>query len=315
MEGEDEAVDVDQSVEGGFDLADELAGEAEGGEAWEGEGFAEDEGEVVDAIFIESLDAADEDEFLRRLLARALQGGSRVAAALPASEWPWKLAGQVVSRLPIGHAGELGDIVSTAGPHAREAAPYLQSWALRVDPALPDHMDFYADAMTDYAGEGADLEAFAPPLSGFATRYAVKATVPRKVRARKKAAVKALARATRRAVEKSTRVLLRELGPAGALATPAVVRRAVKVVRARQARPTALPALIQRTAVRVAKNKRLARKLARPVRRVRALRRRAGVRPGAAVRGYAPSQVRSYRRRRRVRTLRLRGPITIRYRA
>lgn len=302
------AADVSDEAEFGEEEAYEEEDGMEAGEAWEEDAF-EEAGEG----FEEGL----EDEFSLGDIWRA---GSAVASGynrLP--PWMRRAPGQIFGML----THQPRDISQIYGEKTENAGNDLQVLIQQLKQRLGDgfdEMDVFADAMAEFAEAGEDWEGFVPPLGKLAARYVVKKAVPRRLRVVRKQAAKSIGKQTVRAVEKTTRALVKRYGPKAASAVPRIVRRVVKAVVAQRASPKTIPSMIRRTAVRVAQSPAAARKLSKPNRLARTVRAKTGVKPGALpprrgarVMGYAPSPLRPYRPR-RVRTLRLRGPVTIRYR-
>lgn len=308
---EDAAVD-DAADDDAFDEADEYADEdvMAAGDAWDDADALADGGEVWDEGM--------EDEFNLGSIWRA---GSAIASGynrLPS--WARRAPGQIFGMLthqPQDISRSYSEKTENAG---NDLQVLIEQLRRRFGDGF-DEMDVFADAMVEFAEAGEDWEGFVPPLGKLAARYVVKKAVPRRLRVVRKQAAKAIGKETVQAVEKTTRALVKRYGPKVASAVPRIVRRVVKAVVARRASPKTIPAMIRRTAVRVAQSPAAARKLSRPNKLARSVRAKAGVRPGALqsarrtsrVQGYAPTPLRPYRSR-RFRTLKVRGPVTIRYR-
>lgn len=332
-EGADEdGVDAAGDEAAEVDAADDEAGD----DAFEDEDGADDESfaddvDEGDEFRVSAADGADEaDESDGEVwdegtedelnLGSIWKAGSAVASGynrLPT--WARRAPGQIFGMLthqPRDIGVSLGDKTENVG---NDLQVLIQELKQRLGDRF-DEMDVFADAMAEFAEAGEDWEGFVPPLGKLAARYVVKKALPKSASAVRRQAAKAIGAETVKAVEKTTRALVKRYGPKVASAVPRIVRRVVRAVVAQRTSPKTIPGMIQRTAVRVAQSPAAARKLSRPNKLARSVRAKAGVKPGAIrprqpgpAMGYAPTPLRPYRPR-RFRTLRLRGPVTIRYR-
>lgn len=262
-------------------------------EPFEGEPFELDNPQALEDTFADAMDAQDEEEFLRRLVA----GARRLATvAGPTFQRIRRRAMPIAMRLIRQAAPRLGGI-------AGQEIGRTVSGLLRADA-----MDAFADAAGDYASDE-DLDAFNRVLGGLAARHVVRSTMSPARRRQSPQAAKALGRAVgQMTTQLATRISQRY----GARALPAVtrvVRQVTRLVRQQGASPQAVPRMLRRIGTRVINSPRVVRRLARTSPAVRQLRARAGLRRfGTRGRTNPMMGGPAYRR---MRTVTLRGPVRV----
>jgi hypothetical protein len=225
-----------------------------------------------------ALGAEDTDEFFRRAfraVRRVARGAGRIARRVAPIVGRVARAAAPIARL-IPH------------PYARAAAPVLGLLGrLRAEGATEE------EALDAAAELAAYDESAIPIVAGLAARTVLRgrgATLPLAARRR-----------LVHGMGVAARTLTRRRGPGAVRALPRIVRSVRRTAAVRRTPVRVAPGIVRRTAARVARNPRLARRLARPVpgarRRVRrAVRVVGGL--GAGVAGYP-------------RSLTLRGPVRI----
>jgi hypothetical protein len=212
-----------------------------------------DESDELDDVFAEAMDAADEDEFARRISARF--------ARLRRVARPY-LRRMTRRALPIALR-----LIRHAARHR------LASGASRVDA-----MDAFADAAADEAAAGRGPAAsYIPFLAGLAGRYLTRAILSAAGRRRRPGAARAFGRAVTRATRKAAKALVRKRGPRALRSIPAIARKVARVARRRRGAAKHVPRMMLRAASRVAASPRATARLSRPVPIVRRMRARAGV--------------------------------------
>lgn len=282
VDGAEEMEAVDEYDEGdGFDEYDEVDGAEEGEEAGE---------DALEEALAFALGAEDTDEFfrrMRRVLRRAARGAVNVA----------RRAAPVIGRIARAAAPILRVIPHPLAQGAATAANLLGR--LRMEGASEDDA---LEAMAEIAARNPRLN---PVVAGLAARALVRRAGPSLSPTVRRQAVRNAATAAR--------ILVQGQGQTAIRALPRVVR-SVRRTAATRRTPAAVRArLALNTARRVTASPALARRLARPLPRGRAIVRRASVggrmRPG--IRGL-PGVMRGAgaiagRRRRIV----IRGPVSI----
>jgi hypothetical protein len=204
------------------------------------DGFdAYDEGDALDAFedeMSDALNAADSDEFLRRIAQ-----GARRAAQIARSAG--RVVGQVArtvapiaSAIPLPQAQAIGRVAQIAGRLLADGADEFEA----------------IDALVDLAEVEDVMDAAAPAIATMAVRQAV----PQAAR---------MPQATRqqivRATTQATQAVTRQQGPQAARAMPAVVQAAQRMARQQGLPPRALPQLIRRIGMRISRNPQLLRRL------------------------------------------------------
>ncbi|RKH51363.1 hypothetical protein D7X55_39200 [Corallococcus sp. AB049A] len=263
------------------------------GEGFEGDGFEMDNPNALDDAFADAMDAQDEDEFLRRLVA----GARRIATvAGPTFQRIRRRAMPIAMRLIRQAAPRLGGI---AGQEIGRTLGGL----LRADA-----MDAFADAAGDYASDE-DLDAFNRVLGGLAARHVVRSTLSPARRRQSPQQARALGRAVGQMTTQLASRISQRYGPRALPAVTRVVRQVTRLVRQQGASPQAVPRMIRRIGMRVISNPRVVRRLARTSPAVRQLRARAGLRrTGPRGRYNTMMGGPAYRR---MRTVTLRGPVRV----
>lgn len=230
-----------------FDAAGDLADE--GYDAYD-DAAGEDAIDAMEEAMTDALAADDTDEFVRRFR----QGLRRVVniarQAAPVVGQIARTVAPIASALPIPQAQAIGRIAGVVGRLMADEADEFEA----------------LDEMFDLA-EG-NIDAAAPVIAGLTIRRAV----PNIARMSRPAR-----RNLMRGVTQATRAVARRQGPQAARVMPAVVRRVQTAVNQRRIPPRAAPQAIQRTAVRVASNPAIVRRLtaaARPALRRPTRRRR-----------------------------------------
>lgn len=262
-------------------------------EPFEGEGFDLENPNALEDTFADAMDAQDEEEFLRRLVA----GARRLATvAGPTFQRIRRRAMPIAMRLIRQAAPRLGGI---AGQEIGRTLGGL----LRADA-----MDAFADAAGDYASDE-DLDAFNRVLGGLAARHVVRSTMSPARRRQQPQAARALGRAVGQMTTQLATRISQRYGVRALPAVTRVVRQVTRLVRQQGASPQAVPRMLRRIGGRVISSPRVVRRLARTSPAVRQLRARAGLRrvgprgrltPMMGGPGY-----------RRLRTVTLRGPVRV----
>jgi hypothetical protein len=261
---EDDSFEDDGFEDDGFeDDADDEALESasfEDDDGFEDDGFeddaadedgldeGDDAGDALDEAFADAMDAADEEEFARRVTSRL----SRIRRiARPYLRQMAKRAVPIGLRL-IRHVARMGG---------------------GRNPSRLDAMDAFADAAADEAAAGRSPEAYIPFLAGLAGRYVTNAILRASGRRVRPGAARALGRAVTKATRKAARGLVRKRGPGALRSVPRIVRKVAKIARQRPGAVRKVPRMIGRAASRVAASPRAVARLSKRspvVRRVRA---------------------------------------------
>jgi hypothetical protein len=220
--------EYDESDE--FDLADEAdeGDEFEGADEWE----AGEEFDTMDDAVAEAMDAADGDEFFRRLRRIARSVGRGIGSAA-------RVIGPVASMLPIPQAQLIGRIANVAGRMLADGADEFEVFDDMIDGLDEDSID-----------------AAAPVLAGMVVRRAVP-VVARATPQVRRAVVSGVAQAVRTAT--------RRQGPQAARAVARAVRAARPLVQRGRAAPRAAARIVRRVAQQVAQRPQALRRLARPL--------------------------------------------------
>jgi hypothetical protein len=236
-EAYDEADEADEDDE--WDEADEVdeVDEVDELEAMEGDEATDELEEAVADV----LGADDADEFwggFKKILSKVGKTVGSVA----------RTVAPIAKMIPIPQAQLIGRVAGTIGN------------------VLADEGDEFdaLDAVADYAEEEEDgIDALAPAVAGLAIRSALKnktAAIPRVHRRR---LVKAVSTATKQ--------LARKHGAHAALAAPAIVRAARKIVARRGGTSKQLPAVVNRVARTALRSPRAMRRLVNTGARMRAV--------------------------------------------
>jgi hypothetical protein len=241
---------------GDFDAFDELD-----------EGDMGDEGDALDDAFADAMDAADDDEFARRLSSRF--------ARLRRIARPY-LRQMAQRAVPIGLR-----LIRYVGRHGGGGGP-----------SRLDAMDAFADAAADEAMAGRSPNAYIPFLAGLAGRYITKAIMKASRGGVRPRAARAFGRAVTKATRKAAQRLVRKRGPKALRSIPRIVRKVAKVARRRPGSAKAVPRMIERAASRVGASPKALARLSRPSNVVRRVRARAGL-GSSLVRSNARSRRRS----------------------
>jgi hypothetical protein len=246
----DEADEADEAE--AFEAADEFdeADELDEGDEFEEEGFeaaeAHDSAEEYDAedeleeAMVDALEAADEDEF-------------------------WGGFGKVLRR--VGRT--VGSVARRVAPIAKmiplPQAQLIGRAADLVGNVLADEGDEFdtLDAIADLAEEEDGFDALAPVVAGLALRSALKQKVANLPREHRRQLVKTVAAATRH--------IARKHGAAAAVAAPAIVRAARKIVLRRRLPVSQLPRIVKGVARVALRSPRTLRKLVRAGTRLRTM--------------------------------------------
>ncbi len=268
----DEADEVDEVDE--VDELDEVDEIDEGDEWDEGDDVDDidaledtdvwDEGDEVDDDALEeamayALAAEDTDEFFRRiggLLRRAARGAGRVARGAVSAA---RRAAPVIGQIARTAAPLLRVIPHPLAQGAATAANLLGQ--LRMEGADEDEA---LEAMAELAARNPRV---LPVVGGLAARALVRRAGPALPPAARRAAV--------RTATQAARTLVRRQGPAAVRALPRVVRSVRRTAATRRTPPAMRPRVALNTARRVAASPQLARRLARPLPRGRAIVRQA----------------------------------------
>jgi hypothetical protein len=265
------------------------------GEGFEGDGFEMDNPNALEDAFADAMDAQDEDEFLRRLVA----GARRIATvAGPTFQRIRRRAMPIAMRLIRQAAPRLGGI---AGQEIGRTLGGL----LRADA-----MDAFADAAGDYASDE-DLDAFNRVLGGLAARHVVRSTLSPARRRQSPQQARALGRAVGQMTTQLASRISQRYGVRALPAVTRVVRQVTRLVRQQGASPQAVPRMIRRIGMRVISNPRVVRRLARTSPAVRQLRARAGLRRMGLRGRYNNNTMMGGPAYRRMRTVTLRGPVRV----
>jgi hypothetical protein len=234
----------------------------------------DDDGDEFEEAFADAYDAADEDEFVRKL-------GFRMRARLRRAARPYlrRIAARTV---PIGL--QLIRHVSRMQSGGNGASNV-------------DAMDAFADAAADAAMSRAQVSAYIPFLAGLAGRYVSRAILRASRRPVSPSATKAIGRSVMRATRKAAKAIVRKHGPKALRSVPRLVRQVVRVARQRPGAVRAMPKMIRRAGGRVAASRPAAARLSRPSATVRRVVARAGIkrrmgRSAARRRAGSPSVVR-----------------------
>lgn len=218
--------------------------EAVGHEDWdEGDEFEQgggDEGiDAMEEAIVDTLDAVDGDEFLRRLrrIARGVAQGVRTAGRVAGNVA--RVVGPVASMLPIPQAQLIGRIANVAGRLLADGA---------------DEMEVFDDLVDGLDEDG--IDAAAPVLAGILVRRAVP-VVGRGPLPARRAAVQGVTRAIRQAV--------RSQGAPAARAVARAVQSTRRPIQARRLRPQAAARAVTRAASQVARQPQAIRRLSRPL--------------------------------------------------
>lgn len=224
-EGFDEFEEGDE-----FELGDEMdeGDEFEAADEWD----AGDELDAMDEAVADALDAADGDEFFRRLgrIARTVGRGIGSAA---------RVVGPIASMLPIPQAQMIGRIANVAGRLLADGADEFEVFDELVDGLDEDGID-----------------AAAPVLAGMVVRRALP-SIARAAPQVRRAAVRGVAQAVRTAA--------RRQGPQAARAVARAVGATRRIVRRRRIAPRAAVTVVRRAAQQVARRPQAVRRLARPL--------------------------------------------------
>jgi hypothetical protein len=215
----------------GYDEGDEY----DEGDAYDeyDEGDAYDEGgDAMEDAVADAMDAADGDEFFRRLgrIARGVGRGIGSAA---------RAIGPIASMIPIPQAQMIGRLANVAGRLLADGADEFETF----------------DEMIDGLDED-EIDAAAPVLAGMVVRRALPAV------ARAAAPVR---RAVVRGVTQAVRQAVRRQGPPAARAVARAVRATRRVVQQRRMAPRAAARVVQRAAQAVVRRPQAVRRLARPL--------------------------------------------------
>jgi hypothetical protein len=260
-EGEefDEGDEFDEFDEGDeFEAMDAYDEGDEFDEFGEGEEFEEGD-ESLEEAMAEALASEDSDEFLRRaggLLRRAARGAVRAA----------RRAAPVIGRIARTAAPVLRLIPHPVAQGAATAANLLGR--LRMEGASEEDA---LEAMAELAARNPRAVPM-PVIAGLAARAVVRRAGAAMPAGQRRQVVRNMATAAR--------TLVRRQGPPGIRALPRIARSVRRTAAVRRTPPAVRPRVALNTARRVAASPRLARRLARPLPRGRALVRRA-VRAGA----------------------------------
>jgi hypothetical protein len=211
-----------------------------GEEEWEAEG-GEEEAELEDAMAY-ALGAEDTDEFFRRAfraVRRVARGAARVARRVAPIVGRVARAAAPIARM-IPH------------PYARAAAPVLGLLGrLRAEGATEE------EAMDAAAELAAYDESAIPIVAGLAARSVLRGRAARLPLAARRRLVHGMGVAAR--------MLTRRRGAGAIRALPRIVRSVRRTQAVRRTPVRVAPGIVRRTAARVARNPRLARRLARPI--------------------------------------------------
>jgi len=221
----------------GFDEGDEFETDEydEGDEFELDAGDDVDTGDEVDAMdeaVADAMDAADGDEFFRRLgrIARTVGRGIGSAA---------RVVGPIASMIPIPQAQLIGRLANVAGRLLADGADEFEAF----------------DEMVDGLDEDA-IDAAAPVLAGMVLRRALPA-VARAAAPVRRAAVHGVAQAIRTAT--------RRQGAPAARAVARAVRATRRIVQRRRMPARTAARVVQRVAQQVARRPQTVRRLARPL--------------------------------------------------
>lgn len=222
---------------GGALGADEFEAFDEFGEGDSFEDYADVES-FEDAV-ADALDAADSDEFLRRLrrfAGRAIKVARRVGRGVGQVA---RVVGPIASMIPIPQAQAIGRIANIAGRLLADGADEFEA------------IDELVDNWDDDA-----IDAAAPVIAGLTIRRVMPgvARLPRRAR-----------RQLVRSVSQATRTVVRRQGAPAARAVTRIVQGAQRAVRQRRLPVRAVPQAVRRASQRVAASPRAAQRLARPL--------------------------------------------------
>ncbi|ANQ85634.1 hypothetical protein dqs_2604 [Azoarcus olearius] len=230
--------DYDEDM--GIDAIDDYEGMDEwdaGDDAGDYDGY--DSIDALDDAVADALDAADGDEFfrrLRRLASGAMNVARQVGRGVGAAA---RVIGPIASALPIPQAQMIGRLANVAGRLLADGADEFEAF------------DELVDGLDDDA-----IDAAAPVLAGMVIRRAVP-QVARAAAPVRRAAVRSVAQAVRTAA--------RRQGPPAARAVARAVTATRRVVQGRGLPPRAAARVVQRAARQVARQPQAVRRLARPL--------------------------------------------------
>ncbi|WP_063899081.1 hypothetical protein [Burkholderia ubonensis] len=223
----------------GFDEYDEgdgfeFADEADEGDEFDaaGEWDGADELDAMDELVADALDAADGDEFFRRLARVARSVGRGIGSAA-------RVVGPLASMIPIPQAQMIGRIANVAGRLLADGADEFEVFDEMIDGLDEDGID-----------------AAAPVLAGMVVRRALPA-IARAAPQVRRAAVRSVARAVRTAT--------RRQGPPAARAVARAVRATRRIAQRQRVAPRAAAQIVRRVAQQVARRPQAIRRLARPL--------------------------------------------------
>jgi len=212
----------------------------------DGDGF--EEGDDFDADSFEdavadALDAADGDEFFRRIRRLAQRVGRGIGSAA-------RVIGPIASMIPIPQAQLIGRIANVAGRLMADGADEFEAF----------------DALIDEFDEDA-IDAAAPVIAGLAVRRALPQArrLPRQQRRR-----------IVRSATQATRALVRRHRAPAARVVPRIISTVSRAVSQRRLPIRAVPAAVRRVAQQVVRQPAQVRRLARPLTTAAT---RTGVRP------------------------------------
>jgi hypothetical protein len=244
---DDDGLDELDGADEGFDGADMMGDDLDDDDL--------DEGDALDDAFATAMDAASEDEFVRRFtisVKRLRQIGRPYFQRMVRRVLP--IMRQLVARVSR---------LSRARPTTLRA----------------DSMDVFADFAADEAFDDAD--EFVGVLAGLAGRYIVRSLMSSGARRAKPAVARALGKAATKAIRKVTKAAVRKSGPSAMRMVTRVVRKVAQAAR-RSGTKRQVPRMIVKTAKRVLRSRPAVARLSRPNRVVRQMRKRAVPRRGAA---------------------------------
>ena len=237
-EAYDEADELDEADE--FDEADEL--EEEGLEAADAYDSAEDydAADELEEAMTDALEAADEDEFFGGF-GKILRRVGRTVGSVARRVAP------IAKMIPIPQAQLIGRAADLVGNVLADDGDEFDS----------------LDALADLAEEEDGFDELAPVVAGLAIRGALKHKTANLPREHRRQLVKTVTAATRQ--------IARKHGSAAAVAAPAIVRAARKIVLRRRLPVRELPRIVKGVARVALRSPRTLRKLVRVGARLRTI--------------------------------------------
>jgi NAD(P)-dependent dehydrogenase (short-subunit alcohol dehydrogenase family) len=238
----DEADELDEAEE--FDEADEFE-EADGYDAAEAYDAAEeyDAADELEEAMTDALEAEDEDEFFGGF-GKILRKVGRTAGSIARRVAP------IAKLIPLPQAQLIGRAADMIGNVLADEGDEF------------DSLDSL-DALADLAEEEDGFDALAPVVAGLAIRGALKHKVAKLPREHRRQLVKTVATATKQ--------IARKHGAAAAIAAPAIVRAARKIVLRKRLPVKELPRVVKGVARLALRSPRTLRTLVRAGTRLRSL--------------------------------------------